>query len=166
MEEWRSQSVPPNVTMMVVTHRPRCGFTTMLRLLVAAFLLIGATAFHGRPHCPSVLHRGGSYLLAAPADEFGDLISLAVSQTEDASRAALLAGTVRNWAADARAANANGMSDALSARAIAVQQDAIAAHGRGEDVTRASSELQALVDMTVQLKLLVRELNDADAAGA
>ena len=96
------------------------------------------------------------------ASDLEDLITLALSQPEAAARDSLVAGAVRSWAPAERANLSNAMSDALSARGASIQKDAQAAHERGEDVSVAAAQLQSIVSMAVQVKVLVRDLNSAD----
>ena len=92
------------------------------------------------------------------------MIELAVSLDDD-NRKALMRGTVNGWPASERQSLSDSMSDLLSARAVKVQTEAIATHERGEDYSAGATELQRIVDMTVQVKVLVRDLKKLDLEG-
>lgn len=73
----------------------------------------------------------------------------------------LVETTVASWVPSERQRLSDELSDLLSARAGAIQKEALKRHEAGEDVSDASATLQVLVDMTVQVKLLTRKLNAA-----
>ena len=66
---------------------------------------------------------------------------------------------------DVAQANADELTRLMSARGTRIQTNAIAAYERGEDTSEASSVLQTLVDMTFHVKIIVRDLKKAAAAG-
>ena len=80
----------------------------------------------------------------------------------DEERRGLMEKAVRSWPDEERKGLSDKVADILSARAGALQKDAIAAHERGEDVTEASQQLQTMVDMCVQVKLLTKQLANGE----
>lgn len=74
--------------------------------------------------------------------------------------------TVESWPSEKRKEMADEVSDLLSAKAAAIQKDAVAAHERGEDVSDAAATLQTIVDLCVQVKLVQRKLDGAPGASA
>ena len=106
-------------------------------------------------------------LCAMPSPSYTALIDEALRITKaesDDKRKSLVENTIISWNSAERQRFSDEMSDALSARAASIQMEALQAHERGEDVTEASEALQTLVDMTFQLKLLVRKLQQAEAS--
>ena len=135
-------------------------------MLLRALLLLASVAAFSPASQPGRFPRRAIVSSSIREADLEDLITLALSQREAAARDSLVAGAVRSWAPAERAALSNAMSDALSARGVSIQSDALAAHERGEDVTEASQTLQTLVDMTVQVKLLTKRLAQASAGAA
>ncbi|EOD39685.1 hypothetical protein EMIHUDRAFT_433476 [Emiliania huxleyi CCMP1516] len=91
---------------------------------------------------------------------------LACSSEED--RKASMVTEVNQWwtsGPDVAQANADELTRLMSARGTRIQTSAIAAYERGEDTSEASSVLQTLVDMTFHVKIIVRDLKKAAAAG-
>ena len=131
-------------------------------MLLRALLLLASVAAFSPASQPGRFPRRAIVSSSIREADLEDLITLALSQREAAARDSLVAGAVRSWAPAERAALSNAMSDALSARGVSIQSDALAAHERGEDVSVAAAQLQAIVSMTVQVKVLVRDLNRAD----
>jgi len=82
---------------------------------------------------------------------------------EDCARIPRVDEMVRGWPTAERQQLSNEMSTLLSRRAVFVQTEGLAAHERGEDVSAASAQLASIVDMTVQVKMLVRNLTQEEA---
>lgn len=76
-------------------------------------------------------------------------------------RTAAMENAVQAWAPADRQRLSDEMTKLLTQRAVEVQTSAKLRHARGEDVTAASAELQAIVDMTVHVKILVRNLRSS-----
>ena len=133
-------------------------------MLLPILLLASAAAFSpsSQPAGARLSRRDVTLSSSIRESDLEDLITLALSQPEAAARDSLVAGAVRSWAPAERANLSNAMSDALSARGASIQKDAQAAHERGEDVSVAAAQLQSIVSMAVQVKVLVRDLNSAD----
>lgn len=138
--------------------------------VAALTLTMSAAAFVPRPLMRSPPQHLAAAVFAQVDDSFPDmmdslpdLIDLAVS-LEDKQRHALVKGTVESWPASERKENSDRVSDLLTERAVRVQSAALEAHERGEDVSSAATELQRIVDMTVQVKVVVRNLKRADVS--
>ena len=98
-----------------------------------------------------------------PSPSLAGLIddALRLTESSDAERQSLVETTVVSWVPSERQRLSDELSDLLSERAASVQADALKLHERGEDYSEYSATLQTLVDMTVQVKLLVRQLQKA-----
>ena len=81
----------------------------------------------------------------------------------ESDRQSLVENTVVSWVPTERQRLSDELSDLLSARADGIQKAAIIKHENGEDYSEATKQLEVLVDMTVQMKLLVRRLQAAAA---
>ena len=79
-------------------------------------------------------------------------------------RKSKIVSMVSSWEASERQRLSKEMSDLLSQRAVAVQTEALQRYAKGEDVTAASNTLQTIVDMTVQVQLLVKTIEEGDAS--
>ena len=94
--------------------------------------------------------------MCAPEDEdYYALLGKMVAESSD-MREARMRNTISSWTPADLQANADALSEAIQSRVVTVQTAAIAEHDRGGDTTSAQKELQALVDMMVYSKILVR----------
>jgi len=82
-------------------------------------------------------------------------------QASDEVREMRMEMTVRAWTADERQTQAEALSEAIQGKVVAIQAAAIADHEKGRDTTEAQTELQALVDMMVYSKILIKRLNES-----
>ena len=102
----------------------------------------------------------GRRLVASPiASDVGAEFDALLSQMVDESaeeREQRMERTVSEWPTETLQQNADQLSESIQARVVAVQTAAIAEHDRGADTTAAQVELQALVDMMVYSKILIR----------
>ena len=89
--------------------------------------------------------------------EFDQLLTIMVEESADA-REARMREVIGSWTPETLLQNADELSDAIQTRVVAVQSAAIEEHNQGNDTTAAQKELQALVDMMVYSKILVRDL--------
>ena len=80
-------------------------------------------------------------------------------------RKSLVETSVRSWAPSERKRLSKEMSALLSQRAVVVQSAALQRYAKGEDVSADSATLQTLVDMTVQVQLLVKNMEEGSDAG-
>ncbi len=87
---------------------------------------------------------------------FDALLTQMVAESSE-DREARMERTVSEWPPELLQERADAFCDALQARVVAVQTAAIAEHDRGADTTAAQVELQALVDLMVYSKILVRD---------
>lgn len=119
-----------------------------------------------RPGCASIARVGRPACCdsgAAPRWEEA-LVSEMVRYDTDEARKAALTEVVRGWAPDARQSKSDALSAELSKRAVLVQEEGQAAHTRGESTKPAEWQLWAIVDMTFQVKLLVKRLAETNGA--
>ena len=79
-------------------------------------------------------------------------------QKDDAAREQQLETTVLSWTAQNLDENSDALTSAIEAKVVAIQTAAIADHESGGDTTAAQRQLQALVEMMVYSKILVRKM--------
>ena len=131
-----------------------------MRLVANAVFALAATATR-LPLSPS-----NNIMMMSATPDLSGLIdeALRITAESEEKRQQLVEQTVISWLPSERQRLSDELSDLLSARAAAIQTDAIALHEKGEDYSEMSATLQVLVDMTVQSKLLVRKLKAASEA--
>ena len=129
----------------------------MLSIFLASPALLLAPAL--LPHQPTAL-RAHVRLSGAGDDSLETLLGTLLALPELAERRALMDSTVVSWPPAERKNLADSFTSLLTERAVATQTAALAAHERGEDVSAASAQLQILVDLTVNVKMAVRELEN------
>lgn len=88
-------------------------------------------------------------------EAFDALLLQMVAESSD-EREQRMRDTVSGWSAELLQQNADALSKAIETRVVSVQTAAIAEHNLGNDTTVAQAELQALVDMMVYSKILIR----------
>ena len=141
-----------------------------MRLVANAVLALAATATR-LPLLPPTATRlplspSNNIMMMSATPDLSGLIdeALRITAESEEKRQQLVEQTVISWLPSERQRLSDELSDLLSARAAAIQTDAIALHEKGEDYSEMSATLQVLVDMTVQSKLLVRKLKAASEA--
>lgn len=92
---------------------------------------------------------------ASSVEAFDALLLQMVAESSD-EREQRMRDTVSGWSAELLQQNADALSKAIETRVVSVQTAAIAEHNLGNDTTVAQAELQALVDMMVYSKILIR----------
>ena len=128
-----------------------------MRIVGVTLALLALTSAFHLPPLAMLSDSSGTPSLTKLIDEALRL----TTEAGEADRQSLVETTVVSWVPSERQRLSDELSDLISERAAAVQKDALKRHDAGEDVSEASETLQTLVDMTVQVKLLTRQLNKA-----
>mmetsp|Transcript_121847 Transcript_121847/g.221762 ORF Transcript_121847/g.221762 Transcript_121847/m.221762 type:complete len:104 (+) Transcript_121847:2-313(+) len=89
------------------------------------------------------------------SDPFSRLLSQMLAESSS-DRKVRMKSTVCEWPADQQQRNADLLFDSINVMVVEIQTEAIAQHERGGDTTEAQRKLQALVDIMVHSKILVR----------
>lgn len=86
-------------------------------------------------------------------------------EASEAERQSLMENTVVSWLPSERQRLSDELSDLMTTRADTVQKAAVKLFENDEDYSAERKTLETLVDMTVQVKMLVRRLQAAAATG-
>ena len=164
-----SSAPPPQAGRKIPPTRRLCAHDapTMRIVGVTLALLALTSAFHLPPLATPSSPRVSPLAMLSDSSGTPSLTKLIdealrlTTEAGEADRQSLVETTVVSWVPSERQRLSDELSDLISERAAAVQKDALKRHDAGEDVSEASETLQTLVDMTVQVKLLTRQLNKA-----
>jgi hypothetical protein len=108
---------------------------------------------------PSV---GDDKKYSSPGAYMNDLLDVALGWPTAEKRTDLMRGAVSSWEPTERDELASLLVQAIVVRAAALNEDAIAADERGEDISAALAAVQVYVEITTQIKPLVEEINKAE----